>query len=83
MRIEKTHFAADNLIEIIYDLAAHVEIQREALRLVADEIGRYSFLAQEVYAGPENSREIGVEILNIAQTGNAAGQQFSKRRGEN
>lgn len=72
MKIDETAFATDNLIEITYDLADHVEIQMDSIHNVINEIGNYSALAEEVYASTENSRQIASDTLSIAYTGNDA-----------
>lgn len=72
MKIDETAFATDNLIQITYDLADHVEVQMCSIHNVIDEIGNYSALAEEVYASTENSKQIAADTLNIAYTGNDA-----------
>lgn len=72
MKIDETAFATDNLIQITYDLADHVEVQMDSIHNVIDEIGSYSALAEEVYASTENSRQIAADTLDIAHTGNDA-----------
>ncbi|MGN9164501.1 ABC transporter substrate-binding protein [Tissierellaceae bacterium HCP3S3_D8] len=72
MKIDETAFATDNLIQITYDLADHVEVQMCSIHNVIDEIENYSALAEEVYASTENSKQIAADTLNIAYTGNDA-----------
>ncbi|WP_353097633.1 ABC transporter substrate-binding protein [Tissierella praeacuta] len=72
MKIDETAFATDNLIQITYDLADHVEVQMCSIHNVINEIGNYSALAEEVYASTENSKQIAADTLNIAHTGNDA-----------
>ncbi|OZV12036.1 chemotaxis protein [Tissierella sp. P1] len=72
MKIDETAFATDNLIEITYNLADHVEVQMDSIHNVINEIGNYSALAEEVYASTENSKQIAADTLDIAYTGNDA-----------
>ncbi|MDR7855487.1 ABC transporter substrate-binding protein [Tissierella sp.] len=72
MKIDETAFATDNLIQITYDLADHVDIQMDSINRVINEIGNYSALAEEVNASTENSKQIAVDTLVTAYTGNDA-----------
>lgn len=72
MKIDETAFATDNLIQITYDLADHVDIQMDSINRVINEIGYYSALAEEVNASAENSKQIAVDTLVTAYTGNDA-----------
>lgn len=71
-KIDEAAFATDNLIKITYYLADHVEIQMDSINNVIEEIEQYSALAEEVYANTENSRQIALDTLDIAYTGNDA-----------
>lgn len=72
MKIDETAFATDNLIQITYDLADHVDVQMDSINRVINEIGNYSALAEEVYASTENSKQIAADTLDTAYTGNDA-----------
>lgn len=72
MKIEETVFAIDNLINITYELADHVDVQMDSINRVVNEISNYSALAEEVFANTENSKQIASDTLNIAYTGNEA-----------
>ncbi len=54
MKIEETVFAIDNLINITYELADHVDVQMDSINRVVNEISNYSSLAEEVFANNEN-----------------------------
>jgi ABC-type transport system substrate-binding protein len=71
-KIEETGFATENLIALTHDIASKVDIQKDAIERVVNEIGTYSALAEEVFANTESSKNIADQTMNIATTGSNA-----------
>lgn len=71
-KIEETGFAVEDLIDTIKSISSNVEIQMESIDKVANEIGNYSALAEEVFANTAHAKETSIETLKIAGSGNEA-----------
>jgi methyl-accepting chemotaxis protein len=71
-KIEETGYATENLIAITGNIESNVEIQMESINKVVNEISNYSALAQEVFANTENSKQIALKTLDIANEGAVA-----------
>lgn len=71
-KIEETGFAVEDLIDTIKSISSNVEIQMESIEKVANEIGNYSALAEEVFANTAHAKETSIETLKIAGSGNEA-----------
>ena len=70
--IDETGFAVEDLIDIVDKISRNTEEQMNAIDNVANEMGNYSALAQEVYANADESRNISEETAETAQEGNEA-----------
>jgi ABC-type transport system substrate-binding protein len=71
-KIEETGFATENLISLTHDITNNVEIQKQSIEKVVNEVNNYSALAEEVFASTENSKQIAEKTMDTAVDGTKA-----------
>lgn len=71
-KIQETGFATENLISLTHDITNNVEIQRQSIEKVVNEVNNYSALAEEVFASTENSKQIAEQTMDTAVEGTKA-----------
>ncbi|MEL1136106.1 ABC transporter substrate-binding protein [Desulfitobacterium sp. THU1] len=73
-KIEESGATADHLIQSTTAITESAELQMKAIEKVVDELNNYSALAQQLFAGTENSQQISQRTLRVAQDGTSAAE---------
>jgi ABC-type transport system substrate-binding protein len=71
-KIQETGFATENLISLTHNITSNVEIQKQSIEKVVNEVNNYSALAEEVFASTENSKQIAEQTMDTAVEGTKA-----------
>jgi ABC-type transport system substrate-binding protein len=71
-KIEEAGYVSGLLTGTITDIENYVQLQMNSVSKVVDEISNYSALAEEVFAGIENLKQVSDHTMNTARQGSVA-----------
>ncbi|HYE81973.1 MAG TPA: ABC transporter substrate-binding protein [Clostridia bacterium] len=71
-KVEEAGYVSGLLTDTITDIEKYVELQMNSVGKVVDEISNYSALAEEVFAGIENLKQVSDHTMNTARQGSGA-----------
>ncbi|KUO77492.1 MAG: chemotaxis protein [Clostridia bacterium BRH_c25] len=71
-KVEEAGYVSGLLTDTITDIEKYVELQMNSVGKVVDEISNYSALAEEVFAGIENLKQVSDHTMSIAKQGSGA-----------